>query len=293
MATVAVRLPIMGRKARGLWPLVAVAAIEAGTIWLAYAVWRSPHRTDLATYGAFVAALVPITAGCFAWAWRARGRQDGDTAGVARLDQLADLLADGVTDQWTRAAGDRGLLEPQPIPVRWQRPSEPFAGPVWAAVGSRRFAPLPGLCAVTEQQLHAGHIVGVDAPVGGHRRGQLGGPGGELGDLAVEDSDLVQQQLGELELHAVYGGLGSGRLVIVGAPGSGKSGAAVLLVLAALKHREQVPEKDRPRVPVPVMFTMHGWDPNTQRVQDWLAARLRRPTRCSRASAARRTPLSW
>jgi hypothetical protein len=63
-------------------------------------------------------------------------------------------------------------------------------------------------------------------------------------------------------------------MMIVGNPGSGKSGAAVLLVLAALKHREQVPEKDRPLVPVPVMFTLHGWDPDTQRIEDWLASRL-------------------
>lgn len=27
-------------------------------------------------------------------------------------------------------------------------------------------------------------------------------------------------------------------------------------------------------MPVPVMFTLHGWDPGTQRVQGWLAARL-------------------
>ncbi len=72
----------------------------------------------------------------------------------------------------------------------------------------------------------------------------------------------------------MYGGLGSGRLVIAGAPGAGKSGAAVLLVLAALRHREQVPEAERQQVPVPVMFTLHGWDPRTHRVQDWLAAQL-------------------
>jgi hypothetical protein len=48
----------------------------------------------------------------------------------------------------------------------------------------------------------------------------------------------------------------------------------VLLVLAALRHREQVPEKDHTRVPVPVMFTLHGWNPNTRPVQDWLAERL-------------------
>jgi len=76
------------------------------------------------------------------------------------------------------------------------------------------------------------------------------------------------------DLHAVYGGLGSGRLVIAGSPGSGKSGAAVLLVLAALEYREQVPVAERAQVPVPVMFTLHGWDPGTQRMQGWLAARL-------------------
>ena len=27
-------------------------------------------------------------------------------------------------------------------------------------------------------------------------------------------------------------------------------------------------------MPVPVMVTPHGWDPNTQRAQDWLAGRL-------------------
>ena len=31
---------------------------------------------------------------------------------------------------------------------------------------------------------------------------------------------------------------------------------------------------DRQLVPVPVMFTLHGWDPSTQRVADWLAAQL-------------------
>ena len=62
----------------------------------------------------------------------------------------------------------------------------------------------------------------------------------------------------------MYGGLGSGRLVIVGGPGSGKSGAAVLLILPALRHRRSVPEEVRPEVPVPVMFTLHGWDPSAQ-----------------------------
>ena len=151
------------------------------------------------------------------------------------LGRLADLLAGAVDAEWTRAAGERGLLEPEPIPVQWQRPAAPFAGPVAAAVASTRFAPLPGLTAVGERRLQAGQVS---------------------------------------ELHEVYGGLGSGRLVIAGGPGSGKSSAAVLLILAALRHRRSVPEQVRSEVPVPVMFTLHGWDPGTQRARDWLAERL-------------------
>ncbi|MGO9297396.1 MAG: NACHT domain-containing protein [Streptosporangiaceae bacterium] len=76
------------------------------------------------------------------------------------------------------------------------------------------------------------------------------------------------------ELHEVYGGLGSGRLVIAGGPGSGKSSAAVLLILDALRYRQKISQEVRPEVPVPVMFTLHEWDPGTQRVRDWLAERL-------------------
>jgi hypothetical protein len=77
------------------------------------------------------------------------------------------------------------------------------------------------------------------------------------------------------DLHAVYGGLGSGRLVIVGKPGSGKTGAAVLLVLAALKYRRPLKKKDRHLVPVPVLFSLDGWDPNGQPVTGWLAERIK------------------
>ena len=163
------------------------------------------------------------------------GSQGSEVVSGQELGRLADLLAGAVDEEWTRAAGERGLLEPEPIPVRWQRPAAPFTGPVAAAVASARFAPLPGLAAAGEQRLQAGQVS---------------------------------------ELHEVYGGLGSGRLVIAGGPGSGKSGAAVLLILAALRYRRSVPKKVRPEVPVPVMFTLHGWDPNSQRARDWLAERL-------------------
>jgi hypothetical protein len=151
------------------------------------------------------------------------------------LDELADSLATAVTEQWTQAALERRLLHPEPIPVQWKRSTAPLAGPVSAAVEARQLPPLPGVSPTSPRQLRGG---------------------------------------GLRDLHAVYGGLGSGRLVIIGEPGSGKTGAAVLLVLAALEHRQQVPSPERQLVPVPVIFTLHGWDPNTERVADWLAARL-------------------
>ena len=231
------------KKARLLWPVVTVAVIAAGTFGLVLFVWRSTHRSDLATFWSFAAAVVVVavgligrTAGVLSRAGSVGIRRTGGDGGGQTLDEGADLLAEAVKEQWTRAAADRWLLQAEPIPVRWARPSQPVTGPVSAAVGSRQFSPLPGLTAVRQGQL---------------RNGGLG------------------------DLHTLYGGLGSGRIVIVGAPGSGKSGAAVLLILAALRHREQVPEACRPLVPVPVMFTMHGWDPNIQRLGDWLAVRLR------------------
>jgi hypothetical protein len=48
----------------------------------------------------------------------------------------------------------------------------------------------------------------------------------------------------------------------------------VLLVLAALKHRDEVHAEDRVKVPVPVLFTAQDWDPRRQPVKEWLTGRL-------------------
>ena len=196
-------------------------------------VRRAPNRSDLSTFGGFaVAVIVPVVS---LVVYLTKLKSPGGAGPGRPLDQLADSLAGAVMHQWTRAAADRRLLQPEPIPVRWGRPVQPLAGPVSAAADSRQFSPLPGLSRVVERQLKQG---------------------------------------GLQDLHAVYGGLGSGRMIIAGAPGSGKSGTAVLLLLAALKHRTQVPPEDRSLVPVPVLFTLHGWNPGTERIQNWLVLRL-------------------
>jgi hypothetical protein len=232
------RMPGMRGKLRELLPMMVIAAAIAGAAgWWGYSVWRSPHRNDLATYGQYAIALTVFGVSVIAGArrWFAKIRRESGLATTAGLNELTNHLAEVVKDEWTRAANDRGLLVPEPIRVRWRRPSAAIAGPPSAAAGTSLFQPLPGMNPVTAEQLKEGEI---------------------------------------RDLHELYGGLGSGRLVIAGAPGAGKSGAAVLLILTALRHREQVDEADRPNVPVPVMFTLHGWNPDAQPVQDWLAVRL-------------------
>ena len=219
------------KKLRGWWPWFAAAIIVAAAFLVLSLVWRSPHRSDLATYGAFAVAVIPLVAGAIARARRARTSQAGQAAGGPDPDHVTGVLAIAVKKQWEREAGERGLTGIEPIPVTWGRPSLPLAGPIAAATGSRRFAALPGLAQTGEAQLAAGKLS---------------------------------------HLHAVYGGLTSGRLVIAGAPGSGKSGAAVLLVLAALEYRDHVPTEDRPMVPVPVLVTAQDWDPRHQPVSEWL-----------------------
>jgi len=222
----------MWGRSRGWWRLPVIAVIAGIAAGLLYAGSGSAY---VAAYGGFAASLVALALSWIAWVWRAKTSPAGLAAVGPDLDRVADLLAVAVKDQWKRAAGERGLAEPEPIPVTWGSPSLPLAGPAAAAAGSRRFAPLPGLASAGEAQLTAGQIT---------------------------------------DLHAVYGGLGSGRLVIAGAWGVGKSGGAVLLILAALEHREQVPAQERPKVPVPVLFTVQDWDPRRQLVGDWLTERL-------------------
>jgi len=154
---------------------------------------------------------------------------------AAPADDLLRRLATASWNQWTAAANDRRLVHPAPLPIRWRRSTAPVAGPV-SATGYPRFDPLPGLTAVTN------------------------------GDLR-EGTDEA--------LHRIYGGLPSGRLLLIGPPGAGKTAAAILLLLHALRYREQATPDDQARIPVPVLFTLHGWDPTSgQSVTDWMAGRL-------------------
>lgn len=153
------------------------------------------------------------------------------------LDQLVDDLADAVLALWRQTAQDRELL-PHPLPIRWRRSTQPVAGRVTDAIrpGPVSLEPLPGIDRVTSRRVQQGT----------HRM-----------------------------LHAIYGGLPSGRLILLGEPGAGKSAAAILLMGDALCFRAECNDAvNRARIPVPVLLTLHGWDPDTTPVRDWITSTL-------------------
>jgi hypothetical protein len=170
------------------------------------------------------------------WLWR-----QSRPAEVGRPSaQHVDDLAATVRSQWEEEATRRKLLAPAPLPIRWTLAAPELRGPVESAVGvpgqPSRFQTLPGLPDVTGQILSCGG--------------------------------------GRAELHRVYGGLPSGRLVITGEPGVGKTGAGIMLLLDALAHRARLSDDERVKVPVPVMFTLADWDPNVASFEGWLEGKL-------------------
>jgi hypothetical protein len=217
---------------------IGIGLILAGLGWwvLQVTLLEPADRSNASGYGQFILAAV----GILLTLWQIFGHRVTPGRTVApNLDGLADMLGAAVRNQWTDAASERGLLEPAPLPIRWRRCAEPVAGPLAAATTPRPtggwFDPLPGVDRVTPGQLREGT----------HRT-----------------------------LHRIYGGLASGRLILTGGPGTGKSSAAILLLLDALRYRDQTSLEQRAQVPVPVLFTLHGWDPDTTPVQEWLATKL-------------------
>jgi hypothetical protein len=172
--------------------------------------------------------------------------KSGDKSSRARpllsdetLADAAERLAEEVEKQWIREADERRLRLPGPIPVQWCWAHGVTSKMTVVANDPPRrspvFSTLPGVATATPESLQAG---------------------------------------GLRELFDVYGGVDSGRVVILGDSGTGKSASAILTLLEALKHRGALDQTQRTAVPVPVLLTTHGWDPRTHRLGQWLAARL-------------------
>ncbi|MET8454055.1 NACHT domain-containing protein [Streptomyces sp. NPDC005209] len=89
-----------------------------------------------------------------------------------------------------------------------------------------------------------------------------------LGDAPEGGGVPVEPSEGPEGISSAFDMLPSRRLVVLGEPGSGKTVLAVRFVLERLADRAA---GDR----VPVVFPLSGWQPEQERLRDWMAAHLR------------------
>ncbi|WP_247707044.1 NACHT domain-containing protein, partial [Streptomyces liliiviolaceus] len=155
------------------------------------------------------------------------------TTGDAALVQAADDLASAVQRQWREEAALRRLNDPYPLPVRW-RPAEPQLMESWRSLV--RLA-----------------TTGVGRAASASPSGWAPGPE----ELTGGGGELVK----------VLASVPTGRLVLLGDPGSGKSMLLVRLVLDLLARR-------RHGDPVPVLVPLASWDPDREDLDLWLEQRL-------------------
>jgi MFS family permease len=155
------------------------------------------------------------------------------------LTKAAAALATKIRVQWDEEAADRGLDIPPPIPPRWARTQLPVTSSIDVAVAAptylTRFPALPGSAPAT-----------VDMARGG----------------------------GLAELFDLYAGLGSGRIILMGHYGSGKTATAILMLLDALDRRVGLAPDRCAQTPVPVLLTAQDWDPFRQDLGDWFTEQL-------------------
>jgi hypothetical protein len=207
-------------------------------------------RSEAASIVGTVVAVVGAGAAVADRFWFWSTRRD-ETAGDSWRDAEADALARAVSLQWSHEASLRGILAPSPVKICWRLSIRAADGEPGAAAfdppGGVAPTPIPGIRRTVAADLARGGVVN--------------------------------------DLHDLYAGLPSGRLVVIGDAGTGKTSAAILLLLAALRHRESLPEPERRQVPVPVIVTLAGWNPARATLLAFAATSLARDYPFLRRSA--------
>lgn len=164
---------------------------------------------------------------------RALGRQGGGAVSA----EVGKRLAQGVLATCEKAHGNRSL--DRPIEVRWERSKlrvaseHPAGTPAGHSQSYVRLWPTRRAAADREGSMSEGTI---------H----------DLFDAWVE--------------------VNSGRVVVLGERGSGKSDAALLTVMRALEAWDGMSDKERAHCPVPVLLSIVGWEGGT--LNDWVARRI-------------------
>jgi hypothetical protein len=179
---------------------------------------------------ATMVTLLPGVPGLYlAWAAFRLGGDHGPT-----LAEVADQLAAAVTGQWEAEAELRRLYDPYPLPVSWGAADSALVE-AWPSL-VRLASSWPGVPASS-------------TPTWAPDPAGLAGSDGEI-------SDVVTNRIP------------TRRLVVLGAPGAGKTVLLVRLVLELLAARRENGG------PVPVLVSLASWNPQEQDLHPWLVSRL-------------------
>jgi hypothetical protein len=154
------------------------------------------------------------------------------TASDLTLAQVTDQLTVVVAKQWQDEAQLRRLNDPYPLPVAWH-PVGPDLVEPWEVL----------------------RVTATGWP-GGPPTDPAGWATGPA-ELAGTDNDLADR----------LAHIPTGRLIVLGEPGAGKTMLLTRLVLDLLSRRQTGD-------PVPVLISLAGWNPVDQDLPTWLAARL-------------------
>jgi hypothetical protein len=241
---------VAGSRRRDVVALIGALVLVVVSVWIVREIRTSDNPVNSATvYGAYLGVatlMVSLLAFLIPWWWKGRGATVVPTA--VQVTAAADQFAQRMLDTWRQEATDRRISTPAPVRVQWQ----------WGPPGVT-----PSLAEV------------ITAPVSGTGPPPLSGPNSD--QLSPQEPGVLLEAGVVTRLHEeLYCHLPHGRLVLLGGPGAGKTGAMILLLLAALEHRRGVPEDQRGEVPVPVWLTLGGWDPTTQTLRQWAAATMDR-----------------
>lgn len=148
------------------------------------------------------------------------------------LGRVADLLAIAVSDQWHYEAKLRYLDDPYAISVRWD-PSDPALVEDWSSLVKRA----------------------TSSP---------GWPPPQIGTWAPDPAGLTGK---DNDIADVLGRVPTGRLIVLGEPGAGKTILLVRLVLDLLSRR-------RPGEVVPLLLSLASWNPGEQDLRSWIVQSL-------------------
>jgi NACHT domain len=212
---------------------LVVAAVLFLLPWAAALVQISRHRhLDSGAVGILVSVSLGLPALWLAVAGYWVAQREADKNAHPKLTEIADGLAGRLRSQWADEAEARRLNDPYPLPVSWTPAEESLAGDLDAlrTLATRGV----GWSALTRESW----ATGPEDLAGG-------------GDRKLADT-----------LAAVP----TGRLVVLGEPGTGKTMLMVGLVLDLLARRSGGP--------VPVLASLASWNPASQDLHDWLGATL-------------------